>query len=1386
MNSTTTFTRSGLSQCKWTLGDFNGDGLLDVVKSPSYLIPSGSWFIYKSKGNGTFSTSAFTGPTISDYDNTYLIVQDVNGDGYSDLLKCDTLGFDTYLCKYNTLSSLTNHTSFSQTGTRILPININSRNTFTQFVGLKDSTLTRFEFQRNDRKEKLLTGMVNSLGVIEMNEYLLQRGTEAALIMMPTEDELYTPTYPYITLHEPIPLVYRSEQYLDGSKINAEKFGYSNAVLHRHGLGFRGFRTFVRNDFRNRLYYKTFDVERFSVPISEITPTKETDYTFSVNVLNNKKAAIRMTAKDEEDLVRGVSLTSSYTYDSYGNPTAESTTYSDGTAISIQTTYNNHSTVANGYQLGCITQQITTTTCNGASQSEGYYVPSYSSSSHLPYVEVFYKNGNQVKDVINSYDSNGNVLSESVNLFSSTNRQLTSYTYNSNGLLTSKTDPLGNTTTYNYNYKRQLSSIVDPRGNCTTYNYDDYGRLVTTNMPDGTVKATLLSWNNDVSNSVYSVTDSVTQKPINRKYFDALNRELRQSDQRFDNSYRNVDRQYDNYGRLYKVSLPFKGSAALYWNTYSYDSFDRVLSYAEASGRTTSHSYNGLTTTTTEDGISTARTYDALGRLVSAADNGGTITYNLAADGQPISISAPGNITTSFTYDQYRRRTSISDPSAGTTTYTYDSAGNTASETNANNQTTTYSYDQYNRLITTNYPEMTVTRGYNTYGDLTSVSSTNGVSRLMTYDSYGRLSTWRETADSVWLQKEFSYASNNVASISYTSHRGFLATENYSYSNGTLTTISKNGTLPVFQLTQENMLGLPTQVTTLNLTRTYSYTATAHPTGRTASGPSSTIYDESYNFDAVTSNLLSRTDNRRNLTEQFTYDNLNRLITHDGVTVQFDVRGNITSKSNVGTFSYGNTQKPYAVTGANANSGTISTNTQDITFYSYRRPKQIAEGQFSMDFTYNGDLDRVKEEVKQNDVTIETRYSLGGCYDYIAGNSVSQTEENLYFGGSYYDAPILLQKYSDGSSYISHLVRDYQGSIMSVVDSTGFWHNDYSYDAWGRPRNLQTHVVYNPSILNYYSSAYRGYCGHEHLPQFGLINMNARLYDPTLGRFLSPDPYVQLPDITQSFNRYSYCLNNPLKYTDPTGELFIIDDWVIGFFKGAFKGKNVWKSANRHATNSLKIWAGLFTLDSNKNFWQKSWELVSRFTWQRPQTKLGFIYSHTNNMLGNVTNVRHIYGATVLRQKSNWLMGNGAAVTIGNFITGGDDIAPDAHNSLFQHEYGHYLQSQDMGLFYLPFVGIPSLVSAKYDETGQHKYKNFERDANYRAFEYFNRHLDDYYSTERESQYNRSLKINKGWNFEKNPLVPNDGYIRYIDYKDRTKMDGTFHTISWFYRLFHF
>ena len=65
----------------------------------------------------------------------------------------------------------------------------------------------------------------------------------------------------------------------------------------------------------------------------------------------------------------------------------------------------------------------------------------------------------------------------------------------------------------------------------------------------------------------------------------------------------------------------------------------------------------------------------------------------------------------------------------------------------------------------------------------------------------------------------------------------------------------------------------------------------------------------------------------------------------------------------------------------------------------------------------------------------------------------------------------------------------------------------------------------------------RGYTGHEHLLSVGLINMNARLYDPRVHRFLQPDAFVQDPTNTQCYNRYGYASNNPLKYNDPSGNV---------------------------------------------------------------------------------------------------------------------------------------------------------------------------------------------------------------------------------------------------------
>ena len=108
-----------------------------------------------------------------------------------------------------------------------------------------------------------------------------------------------------------------------------------------------------------------------------------------------------------------------------------------------------------------------------------------------------------------------------------------------------------------------------------------------------------------------------------------------------------------------------------------------------------------------------------------------------------------------------------------------------------------------------------------------------------------------------------------------------------------------------------------------------------------------------------------------------------------------------------------------------------------------------------------------------------------------------------------------------------YLCTDHLGSIVKIVDEHGNARFEAKYDAWGNQEIIKNDIGF-----------IRGYTGHEEMPEFGLVNMNARLYDPMLGRFLSADDYVQMPENSQNFNRYAYCVNNPLKYSDPSGNFF--------------------------------------------------------------------------------------------------------------------------------------------------------------------------------------------------------------------------------------------------------
>ena len=708
----------------------------------------------------------------------------------------------------------------------------------------------------------------------------------------------------------------------------------------------------------------------------------------------------------------------------------------------------------------------------------------------------------------------------------------------------------------------RISTRTDNTGT-TAYTYDNLGRVTNEAFPDGSTRQHSYAW----TSPCYSVTVSSSNAPTTTSYYDARNRLTRSSQKLFNGAFVNTDRQYDTYGLLQKVSVPFTGYSATNWTTYTYDIYDRITSLEEPTGQTINYSYSGNTVTEDNGQNTTTKTYDALSRLIEVEDNSGTTNYTLHANGNPLEIDVLGNSLT-FAYDNYGRRTSMIDPSRGTTTYQYDNAGNTSNMTDANSNVTQMAYDKYGRMTSKQNGDFTTTYTYNnTLNKLTSVSSTNGTAKTFTYDSYGRLTVSKENAtNSIWFQQTHSYdTAGRLASTAYVSNQGTLGTENFTYQNNNVYEVRWD-TTSIFRQDAIGNIGYPSSIYTGPLHRTYGYSSAGQPTGRIVLNGSTQVMNQTYSYHSTTGNLITRCDNIANMTENFTYDDLDRLTQYGTSTVTYDDYGNITAKSDVGSYDYNNYDKPFAVTDVTLSNGTLSSlGTQTVTYNTFNRAETVESSDYIAYFTYNDNYERTCmklnrlhiispiESKNSHDIgkqgielgiSILTRYYLGGRYEYETSPDGSSVER-LYLNGDYYSGPAVFVKNRNilphpnlVYSNIYYVCRDHLGSITHIFKPDGTLRQQLSYDAWGRLRNPQTHALYTPGSEPTLFLG-RGYCGHEHIQKLGVINMNARLYDPYLGRFLTPDNYVQLPDFSQSFNRYSYCLNNPMKYTDPEGDFFL-------------------------------------------------------------------------------------------------------------------------------------------------------------------------------------------------------------------------------------------------------
>lgn len=1333
---------------KWHLtffGDFNGDGKTDILSRTSTTNNNAPWYKAISTGTG-FVETPFTFSHTPDINQNYygdqLFFADFNGDGKMDISHiwnyfvggvATTSKIDKYYSKGDDFYS--EQYTYSKTV-------VDAPNLFT-FDPSGDGRADVFSrkyygdpfdilYFHKDGRDMLLHKVKN--GVDHTTEWIYKRMTETPSFY--TRGSLTN--HPFNNVQFPINLVYelKTQNGIGGN--TTLQFSYEEAKLHKEGkglLGFKkinatnsatGFKTIDENEF-NTTFYLPAPYKNSLLLTSNSTLLQQSTNThqFEEQGSGSKRVWIKLSNTTLNNYFESRTASSSYTYDAYGNVTQNVSNNNSLETVTTTTSYGTYGTPIPAKP----TSETITRTRTGASN---YAVTNTFTWNTLGQMTGKTEFSGLPQSVTTTYTYNnlGNPTGATISPSGMTARSSTS-AYDSKGRYAlTVTNALGQNTTATFDPKwgKPLTETgID--GLTTTYTYDAFGRLSSKALPTGFSTTETYVWDvNPTEGTIHYHLTTHPGKPDTKTWYDLLDREKKVQIEGFQNEWITSKKTYNAIGNVATSTAPYKSGETLLTTTNTYDTYHRLSSASNTLGTITyGYSYDGsgnLTTTTTNPASQvSAKITDPAERTISATDYGGTLTYTYNSQGNILEVKQGTTVLATNEYDAYARQTKLIDINAGTTQYAYNALNELTTQTSALSQSTTMSYDLLGRVTQKVGPEGTTTYEYFSSG---SGASTNKMKKItgfagelqeFTYDAYGRISTDKTTIDATAHTTSYTYNTySDVSSMTYPS--GFVLNSSYD-ANGYLSTLKNGGnTITIFTNTSMNGLNQYKTYTLGNgkaSTNTYYF-------GIPTRYYTASVQDLNLTWNYQTGNLSSRYDAIKNKTESFTYDNLNRLLTSSGtglqtLTLTYSNNGNIASKTDVGNYTYG-IAKINALTQV-SNTGTpISPSTQDITYTPYFQPATITEDVYQLIYTYSSEQQRIKGILKQNGTTINTRYYFGGYEKDITGSS---TKHLHYIDAGQGLVAIIVRE--NGVDTYNYVYTDHLGSILSVTNSSGTVTAEQNFDPWGRRRNPTTWTY--TSVPTPPSWLYRGFTRHEHLPEFGLINMNGRMYDPIVGRMLSVDENIQLPDFSQNYNRFSYALNNPMKYTDPDGEFITGLAFTLGFVKGFFsKRSNRFQNgiinARNLVNNELKIWGGLFKFDENKSFLGKAWEGISRITWQSVQTYAGLFISLGSNIAGQVNSVNSKYGVTVLDTKFK-----GGAFTVGNYIIGPSGLKPDWRDHLFVHEYGHYIQSQLYGPKYLSLVALPSVTDFfLVDEllgVNLHDTRWYEAEASKFAANYFDR-----------------------------------------------------------------
>jgi RHS repeat-associated protein len=767
-----------------------------------------------------------------------------------------------------------------------------------------------------------------------------------------------------------------------------------------------------------------------------------------------------------------------------------------------------------------------------------------------------------------------------------------------------KRDALGHTTNIGYRYDLALpTSIQDPNLLSTTVAYNDLGQKTLLQKPDNTqtqVQYFSCSGSSCLSDSLLrywtrsTLLDGTSGHgtiSYGDVYYDQLGR-LKYSRPLQENGVQATSaRSYDSFGHLVSQTSPYGNGFSSYTTTMAYDLLGRVTqryrptSASNPTPEYTNYTYQGRTFTVQDPrGYTTIRQSDALGELLRVTDPDGVskTTYAYGPFGNVQAIGDPTGNTITRTYDSLGYHlTGSSDSDRGTWVYQYDSLGELLkvrdAKTAAPSWTQQLSYDALGRTLTRVESEGTTTWSWDTatngIGLLASVSGL-GDTEQFAYDAFSRLSTHTQTWSGVSYAIDYAY--NTLGALDTLTYPSTPLSANrfavkYGYTNGYLSSVQNytggvGGTL-FWELTPGTVSIDPwghvideTLGTTAatRIQSSFDMVTSGIVTRQVGSGGSTNnLQNLAYSWDQ-NGNLTQRQDLIQNLTESFTYDNLNRVQSSalngtQNLSMAYDAAGNIAtvldpalSPSQV-SYTYDATHK-HAVSSAYSNSYTYDANGNmatragsTIMWSSANQPISIAaaNGQSST-FWYGPDRQR-----KQQTATYaadgtngtETTTYVGGLFEVEA--TPAQTHYKHFIsapGGS----RIIYDLQSVSGTQVTYVTNDHLGSSSLMLNSAGTPLLHESYSAFGYRRNSNWSGQLPSSSSDYNtiaSTTRRGYTDafHEMLDNVGLIHMNGRLYDPIIGRFISADAVVARLGASQSGNPYSYVENAPLALIDPSG-----------------------------------------------------------------------------------------------------------------------------------------------------------------------------------------------------------------------------------------------------------